>query len=259
MTTFEQFNKLHQQADPLLIANVWNAQSAKAFEKLKLQALATSSAAVAETLGYADGEGMSFDEYLFVVKRIKASTTLPLSVDLETGYGKITEEIVSNIKRLHEIGVVGINIEDTIVGQGSSRKISDAGTFAGKLKQISAALDAENIKVWINVRCDAFLLPLPDARKEAIERLQLYQETGVHGIFLPCITDLEDIRALVKAAKLPVNVMCMPGLPDFDTLRSAGVKRISMGNFLNKALYTNLEKMTERIIREKNFSSLFAG
>src|SRR6478735_10133337 len=129
MNNSENFNRLHQQESPLLVANVWSAQSAKVMEKLNLQAVATSSSAVAATLGYADGEAMSFEEYFFVIKRIKASTNLPLSVDLETGYGKSVKEIVANIKRLHEIGVVGINIEDSIL-ENRERTIADAETFA---------------------------------------------------------------------------------------------------------------------------------
>jgi len=254
--SFDQFVKLHQQDEPLLIANVWNAQSARLFEKLKFKALATSSAAVASTLGYSDGEQMTVDEYLFVVKRIRAITSLPLSVDLEGGYGAIAEEVVSNIKSLSKEGVVGINIEDSTMHNGT-RKILDASIFADKLAQISAGLNLAEIQCFINVRCDAFLLGLPDTRDEAIKRIQLYEKQGVHGIFLPCITDLEDIKAAVQSTKLPLNVMCMPALPDFDALRGAGVKRISMGNFLNSYGYSMIEKATNEIIQKKNFSSLF--
>jgi 2-methylisocitrate lyase-like PEP mutase family enzyme len=254
--SFEQFAKLHQQDEPLIIANVWNAQSARLFEKLKFKALATSSAAVASTLGYSDGEQMSFDEYLFVVKRIRAVTSLPLSVDLEGGYGATADEVVSNIKSLSKEGVVGINIEDSAIANGT-RKILDAGVFADKLGQISAGLNVAAIQCFINVRCDAFLLGLPDTRMEAIKRIQLYQKQGIHGIFLPCITDLDDIKAAVQSTKLPLNVMCMPALPDFDALRGAGVKRISMGNFVNTFGYSIIEKATNEIIQKKNFSPLF--
>jgi len=255
MISFEQFSRLHQQAEPLLIGNVWNAQSAVVFEKLKLQALATSSSAVAETLGYADGEVMSFDEYLFVIKRIAASTSLPLSIDVEAGYGKSVDEIVSNIKRLHSLGAAGINIEDSVI-EGGTRKMVRAEAFAEKLGQISGALLSLNIHVFINVRCDAYLLGVPDARNEGIRRMELYEEQGIHGHFLPCITNIDDIRASAKATKLPLNVMCMPDLPDFAALKAAGVKRISMGNFLNHAVYQEMEKKMQQVIADQNFSSL---
>lgn len=256
MNNFKNFNKLHQQADPLLMANVWNAQSAKVMEKLNVQAIATSSSAVAATLGYVDGEVMSFEEYFFVIKRIRNSTQLPLSVDMETGYGSSVKEIVDNIKRLHEIGVVGINIEDSIIMNGS-RAIADAGTFAEKLREISVGLSTQNIDMFINVRCDAYLLGLADAKKEGIRRIKLYELQGIHGIFLPCITDIEDIEASVKATRLPLNVMCMPDLPDFEALKLAGVKLISMGGFLNHSIYNDMERKMQQVLSSGSFAGLF--
>lgn len=256
MTDFDNFHKLHHQPEPLLIANVWDAQSARVFEQLKFKAIATSSAAVAAAFGYGDGEQMSFDEYLFVVKRIKASTSVPLSVDLESGYAKTANDIASNIKKLHTAGVAGINLEDSTISAGG-RKSEDAPVFADKLKTIVASLKSAAASIFINVRCDAFLLPMPEARNEAVKRVKLYEVTGVHGMFLPCITNEQDIQAVVTATKLPVSVMCMPGLPDFVKLKSLGVKRISMANFVNEALYKDLEKIASRILTDGDFSSLF--
>jgi 2-methylisocitrate lyase-like PEP mutase family enzyme len=193
-----------------------------------------------------------------MIRRIRAVTGLPLSVDLEGGYGGAADEVASNIKVLVKEGVVGINIEDSTVS-GGSRKISDASVFADKLGQISAALNLAGVSCFINVRCDAFLLGLPDARKEAIHRIRIYQQQGVHGMFLPCITDIEDIKAVVQTTALPVNVMCMPALPDFGKLQAAGVKRISMGNFVNTFGYASLEKAVRKIRDDGNFAVLFAG
>jgi 2-methylisocitrate lyase-like PEP mutase family enzyme len=250
------FNELHRQEEPLLLGNVWNVQSAKIFEKMNFKAIGTSSAAVAETLGYKDGEYMPFGEYFFIVKRIKESTSIPLTVDLEAGYGKTVEEILSNIKQLCELGVVGINIEDSIV-RNSVREIVQAEDFAEKLFAITTQLKNEGIDVFINVRCDAFLLNLPDARAKAIGRIALYEKASIQGIFLPCITGVEDIKTTVNSTTLPVNVMCMPGLPDFDVLKSLNVKRISMGNFMNGSVYKELETLTQNVIKERNFSVLF--
>ena len=256
MNSFERFSKLHQQSDPLLIANVWNAQSAKACESLGFQALATSSAAVAETLGYADGEGMNFEEYLMIIRRIRASTSLPCSVDLEAGYGKTAEEIVSNIRQLHELGIGGVNIEDSIVVE-SKRHIIEKDVFTKKIAAVCESLKSDRIDMFINLRCDAFLLSLPDACAEATARLEAYQQTGIHGLFFPCIFQVEDIRAIVSATQLPVNVMCFPGLPEFNQLQSLGVKRISMGNFMNKAVYATLTGIGEKVLSEQNCSSFF--
>ncbi|RKR09284.1 2-methylisocitrate lyase-like PEP mutase family enzyme [Flavobacterium sp. 90] len=253
---FQKFKELHDQQEPLLIGNVWNVQSAKKLEELGFKALGTSSYAIAETLGYADGEEMSFDEYLFITKRIAASVSAPLSVDLEAGYGKTVAEIVANIKELNKIGVSGINIEDSVVEQGV-RTIVDADSFAQKIKAVADELLKENIEIFINIRSDVFLLGLPDSLNEALKRISIYENIGIHGLFFPCVTKIEDIQALTKATKLPINVMCMPDLPDFDKLQNAGVKRISMGNFLNNKIYQYLGSEVETVLKNQNFSSVF--
>lgn len=253
---FEQFKTLHDQSEPLVIGNVWNAQSARVCEKLKVKAIGTSSAAVAESLGYNDGEEMTFEEYLFVIERIRKATSLPLSVDLEAGYGKDAQEIAQNLSRLAKAGVVGTNIEDSEVKNGT-RRIVDAEKFSSMLSDIVKLLQETATKIFINVRCDAFLLQLPSGREEAIKRLELYENTGVHGLFFPCITDHADISTVVSATKLPVNVMCMPALPDFKTLKDLGVKRISMGNFYNKDVYTRFEHQIETTLRNGSFGHLF--
>ncbi|WP_268849333.1 isocitrate lyase/PEP mutase family protein [Flavobacterium aestivum] len=253
---FQKFKELHYQQEPLLIGNVWNVQSAKKMEDLDFKAIATSSYAVAETLGYDDGEQMSFDEYLFIIKRIAASVTIPLSVDLEAGYGETPAEIVKRIKELNTIGVCGINIEDSIVEHGV-RTIIDAEAFSKKIKSVIEELSKEGIEMFINIRSDAFLLNLPNSLVEAQKRIQIYQTTGAHGLFFPCVTKIEDISALTEASLLPINVLCMPALPDFDALQNAGVKRISMGNSLNSKIYQYLGTEVETVLKNQNFHSVF--
>lgn len=253
---FDAFVALHQQAAPLLVGNVWDVQSARVFEQQKFAAIATSSAAVAETLGYADGQALSLDEYLFVVKHIAAAVSIPFSVDLEAGYGNTPTEIYNNIVQLHNLGVAGINIEDSVVVNGK-RNIEDAGVFAEKLTHIMKLLRANHIDMFINVRSDCFLLGLPNALEEALARTALYQNTGVHGLFFPCITKTTHIANVTAHTTLPVNVMCLPGLPDFKQLQQAGVKRISMGPFVNKKMYQSMTAIVETIVTEGSFASLF--
>jgi 2-methylisocitrate lyase-like PEP mutase family enzyme len=255
---FHEFKSLHHQETPLLIGNVWNVQSAKIFEEKKWKAIATSSAAVAETLGYEDEQNMCFDEYLFMVKRITASVSIPLSVDMEGGYGNSPEEICANIAKLYEAGVSGINIEDSIVANGK-RELVDAETFAKKLSDIIAILDKEKIEIFINVRSDAFLLGKENAVGESILRKMLYQNTGAHGLFFPCITSIDDIQKVTENAKIPVSVMCMPSLPDFGALKKAGVKRVSFGPFGYRYTYKKLETAIDKISAENNFSTLFTA
>jgi 2-methylisocitrate lyase-like PEP mutase family enzyme len=252
----QQFRELHQQQEPLLLGNVWDAKSAMIYENLRFKAIGTSSAAASEALGYSDGENMPFEEYFFVIKRIKASTTLPFSVDMEGGYGDTPQQVIKNIKLLASIGIAGINIEDSSICDGE-RRIMPAEVFAGKLKKITQRLQNENVDIFVNVRCDAFLLALPNAKDEAIRRMNLYEKAGADGIFLPCITDTSDIRAIVNISSLPLNVMCMPDLPGFSTLQSLGVKRISMGNFVNNAAYKRMEELSGSIVENDSFSTLF--
>lgn len=127
------FADLHNQHEPLLIANVWDAASAVAAQEAGYQALGTSSAAIASTLGYEDGQGMPFDELFYMVTRIRAVSNLPLSVDMEAGYGDSAEAITANLRRLAQTGVAGVNLEDSRVINGV-RQLDDAFDFSCTLK-----------------------------------------------------------------------------------------------------------------------------
>jgi 2-methylisocitrate lyase-like PEP mutase family enzyme len=254
---FEAFAALHKSAAPLLIGNAWDAASAKAFEKQGFKAVGTSSAAVAAALGYNDGEEMALEEYLLIVRRIVASVTVPVTVDLEGGYGKSAEAICQNIRSLYNLGVAGINIEDSVIREGN-RIIQGAEDFAQTLKRIIQYLQAENIRMFINVRSDSFLLGLPDALNDAVKRVSIYERAGVHGLFFPCVVHLPEIKTLTQATHLPINVMCMPNLPSFEDLRQAGVSRISIGPFLFNKVYHDLETLLTTIDTNGSFQSLFA-
>jgi len=258
MTNIQAFKELHKNNEPLLLGNVWNPQSAKVYEKLGYKALATSSSAVAHSLGYEDGENMRFDEYLYIVERILKSVSIPLTVDLESGYGNNVEEIVANISKLAEIGVVGINIEDSMIVDGI-RQIADKEVFYEKLKSVILKLKEEDIEIFINLRTDPFLLGLENPVDETLQRIRRFEETGIDGVFVPCITSENDIETIVNGTELPVNVMAMPGLPDFSTLKKLGVKRISSGNFANGYIYQKLEEKGREIVEEKSFSPIFVS
>ena len=248
---FETFRELHQGSGLFVLPNVWNVKSALFFQEKGIPAIATSSAAVAGSLGYEDGEGMPFSAYLFVISRILSSVQIPLSVDMEMGYGKSEEEIYSNILRLIELGVVGINIEDS-VGGSSGRVLKDAKVFAKMIGNIKNRLVLANLNLFINVRCDTFILDVKNKQQETRRRLMVYEAAGVDGIFLPCICAEEDIAEAVTHTRLPLNVMCIPGLPDFDTLNELGVKRVSMGPFLFNRIYDNMDQLFQEVIAGKS-------
>ncbi len=252
----KQFRDLHAMNEPLIIGNAWNAQSARLMQAAGFKAIATSSSAVAETIGYEDGENMPFDDYMFVVRRIRASVDIPFSVDLEGGYADSVAGIVDNIEQLYDEGVSGFNIEDSSIRDGK-RTINDAGEFARKIEMIIHKMRSMDIDMFVNLRCDPFILNLPDARSEAIKRIKAYSSAGVDGIFLPCIKDPSDIKAAVESTRLPINVMSMPGLPSFSVLHSAGVKRISLGPFAFSATYKRLEELAAGIAKDKNLEAMF--
>lgn len=250
-----KFIDLHKMESPLLLANVWDVQSSKIAEKLNYQAIGTSSSAISTSLGYDDGERMKFSELEFIVKRIVKNTILPLSVDIESGYSRNPNVISDNIRRLIDLGVQGFNIEDSIVEE--ERRLLNAGDFAKTLSKVTGILQRENPEIFINVRTDAFLLAHPDAVNETISRIRIYEDSGANGIFTPGIENLSDIEKIVSFTDLPINVMCMPNLPDFDQLTKAGVKRISMGNFLFDQMYNQFEVMLEKVNLNNSFKTIF--
>jgi 2-methylisocitrate lyase-like PEP mutase family enzyme len=254
---FEKFKSLHQSDTLFLLPNVWNVKSALMFQDLKFPAIATSSMAVANSLGYEDGEEMSFNDYLFIIKRILSSVKIPLSVDMEMGYGITDEKIYANIQKLTDLGVVGINIEDSSAVK-SGRVLKNVKTFAKTIEYIKNKLTANGLNLFINIRCDTHILNVKDKQPETLKRLKVYETTGADGIFLPCICGEKDISEAVSNTKLPLNVMCIPGLPDFDTLNKLGVKRVSMGPFLFNKLYNNIPTYTEAIAKEKSIAAILS-
>ena len=250
------FKQLHHGEEPLLLGNVWNVESAKTYEKLGYKALATSSSAVALSLGYEDGEQMTFEEYFYIMKRIRASVSIPLSADLESGYGLENDTVVSNIMKLIEIGVSGINLEDTNVIDGT-RKLVNRDVFYEKLKDIFIKLDKNRDQIFINVRTDPFLLNMENALEETLERIKLFEDLKADGVFVPGMISENDIRTITEATSLPVNVMALPDLPDFDTLKELGVKRVTSGAFMYRHIYKELEKASQKITNGKSFSPLF--
>lgn len=247
------FTSLHHQPTPLLLANVWDAASARAAQQAGYQAIGTSSAAIAAMLGYEDGEQMAFAELLFVVKRIRAVCALPLSVDMEAGYAETAQEIAAHLQQLAVLGVVGVNLEDSRVVKGE-RQLQDAHRFARQLREIRANVPDS---LFLNIRTDTFLLNMENALAETVYRGRLYAEQGADGLFVPCVVDNPDIAAIAAQIPLPLNVMCMPTLADFAQLAAQGVRRISMGNAIHAALQTRLNHLLLAVQTQQSFGGVF--
>jgi len=249
------FTDLHKNETPLIICNVWDVSSAKAAKDAGFQTIGTSSGAIASMLGYQDGEEMSFEELLYIVERITKSIDLPLSVDLEAGYSRNPLQIAQHIEQLSALGVVGVNLEDSLVEK--KRQLVKATEFTETLSKLSSSLKEKGLSTFLNIRTDPFLLGHPQALDETIERARLYEAAGANGLFVPCITQEADIKALISATSLPVNVMCMPDLAAFASLQSWGVSRISMGNFVFNTAEAYMQKLLTNIHEQASFAPIF--
>lgn len=238
--SLSSFKNLHQQSSPLILGNVWDAHSAKIAEKCGFKALGSSSHAIANILGYEDGENISFDELFFVVQRIVKSVQIPVSVDLEAGYSDDPQQVAKYVKKLTDIGVVGINLEDGRV-EGGKRILGSSALLGDKIQAIKEVTD-----IFINARTDTYVTKHQDSLAESIKRSSLYMQAGADGIFVPLIESKEDIKQLTQKIELPLNVFLTPNLPSLEVLGEIGVKRISHG----AKLYEWLTKKAEKALSE---------
>jgi 2-methylisocitrate lyase-like PEP mutase family enzyme len=251
MSNYSLFKALHQQNEPLLLGNAWNVSSARILQENGIKAIATSSSAIADTLGYEDGERIPFAELFFIVEKIAKQVTVPLSADIERGYSGDVNVVVNHIEQLHDIGVVGINLEDSV--QAEQLVLGATDSFCQKLAFIKNKLAQKNIDLFINARTDTFLLQVPDALAETLTRIKAYQQAGADSIFVPFIKDVADISTVTAATSLPVNVLALPDLPSFDILKEAGVKRISMGGSIYRSINNHLKQVLYEISNKGSF------
>lgn len=247
MSHYETFYQLHHKETPLILANAWNAKSAQIIEQNGYDAIGTSSGAISNSLGYEDGEKMPFSELLYIVQRIKASTNIPLSVDLERGYTNNLTELTENIQRLVDIGVAGINLEDA---QGED-------IYLKKLNSIKNYLEKSNQKLFINARTDGFLLKIDSPLETTIKRAKSYQDAGADGLFVTAVSDTVTIKAIASSTTLPLNIVGSPKLSSIQALSACGVRRISMAVLLYRASYNQLGKLIKEVNTQQSFEPLF--
>jgi len=225
----ETFHGLHRKGDPLVLFNAWDAATAKAIAKTS-PAIATSSGAVASALGYADGEDAPFDTVTGLVSRITAAVSVPVSIDLEAGYGDTPDAAAKSATEILKAGAIGINIEDGL--SGAKRQLVSPELHAAKIKAVRDAAQKFGIDLFINARTDPFLLKFgsPDqCLNEAARRAKVYADAGADGIFVPGLTDLALIEKFVQLTPLLVNIMVTQGVPEIPDLARAGVRRVSLG------------------------------
>jgi len=254
MNKYELFAAMHERGNPLLLGNAWNVPSAKLFEKNGYKAIGTSSAAIANSLGYEDGENIPFNLLFLFVERILANISVPLSVDMEAGYGHHITDTLGHLKKLNDAGVAGINLEDSEKGQ-----LLPIDQFSKKLETIKNYLLKNSLKIFINARTDAYLLSELSPLETTLDRVKKYEEAGADGIFVPFVREKNDILNITAATRLPLNVLSIPNLPSFKSLAEWGVSRISLGSTAFRATYRNFEDLIKTVATEKTVSCLFQG
>lgn len=242
--SYTKFKKLHQQPEILILGNVWDAQSAKLAQDTGFQALGTSSHAIANLLGYPDGEKITVNEILFMVERIIKVVNIPVSVDFESGYSDKPEEVASNVKRLIDIGVVGINLEDGKVVKGN-RILGRSELLSEKIQ----AIKASSKNIFINARTDTYTTKHEKPLEESITRAKMYEKAGADGIFIPLAEKQSDIQSLTSATGLPLNLFLTPKLAKLEQLSSWGVKRLSHGAKIYEWLINQNSKIFQDFIR----------
>src|SRR5215212_10852616 len=237
----ETFRSLHKRGEPVVLFNAWDVASAKAIARI-FPAIPTSSAAVAESLGYTDGERTPLDAVLGLVARITAAVTVPLTVDFEAGYGDTPEAAAESVAALLRAGAIGINLEDGLLA--GQRTLVDPALHAAKIRAIRRAADDYGVRLVINARTDPFILKFGSPEvclEEAVRRGAIYAEAGADSLFVPLLTDLALIEALVGRVSLPVNIMAMPTAPAIPELARVGVGRVSLATWPYRAAMRAVE------------------
>ncbi|PXW97906.1 isocitrate lyase/PEP mutase family protein [Mycolicibacterium moriokaense] len=235
---------LHQPGNPVILPTVWDAWSAHLAVEAGFAALTIGSHPMADSIGRPDGEGMSFDEALTRVKQITDAAPVPISVDIESGYGEEPSRLIDG---LLEAGAVGLNIEDTVHKEGKRlRSPSEHAELVGALR---AAADAAGVHVVVNARTDVFMREDSDAANrfdDAVARLRLCVEAGADSLYPVGRHDPDTLRRLTSELPLPVNAIALPDQDDPATFGPLGVGRISFGPFFQWALSARAKEMLAR-------------
>ena len=237
------FHDLHRQG-LLILANAWDAGSARLIESLGAKAIATTSCGVAWSHGYPDGDFLPMDRLLQTVSSIVRVVRLPVTTDIEGGYSDDPAVVGENAARVIEAGAVGVNIEDGP---------APVDLTCRKIEAMRSAADRLGVDLFINARTDVYLRGLaPEGARveETLKRAARYREAGASGLFAPGVVVMEEIAAIAEGCALPLNVMARPGLPDARGLEALGVRRLSAGGDLAEALYFRLAALARDFLAD---------
>jgi len=255
----EIFASLHRRDDPLRLPNAWDVASAVTIASAGAKAIATTSAGVAWSLGLPDAADLGADRAAAVIGRITAAVRVPVSADIEAGYGPTPDAVAATVTAVIRAGAVGLNLEDR--SGRDDTPLFEPAEQAERLAAARAAADGLAVPAWINARTDVFLTGTgraQDRLEAALQRAAAYAAAGADSLFVPGLIDLEAI-AVLAAGPLPVAVMAWAGAPTVTELASAGAVRISLGSAIAQAAYAVAARATTELLTGGTYNSTANG
>jgi 2-methylisocitrate lyase-like PEP mutase family enzyme len=257
----ELFLKYHHDKDILVLLNSWDIGSSRLIEASGYKAIATTSMGIAASLGYPDCQIIQLSEMIEAIKGIVNGVQVPVTVDIEAGYGNDLNEIIDSVKKIIATGIVGINIEDSI---DLNPTLIDELEFCERISAIRALSDSLGFHLVINARTDSFYTSLSSPREkltESIKRGNKYREAGADCIFVQPVSDRETISTLVKEIDAPINILANPGMgggipPSVSELQDLGVARLSLGSGLMKATLALIKKVADELSEKGTYNIL---
>ncbi len=234
---------LHAAPDILVLPNAWDPGSARIFAQAGFPAIATTSSGIAHAHGLPDGQRIHRDVMLAAVDRIVSAVNVPVTADLEAGYGETPEDIANTVQAAIRVGAVGCNLEDST--RNPEHPLVDVSRAAERFTAARAGAAAAGVPMVINARTDVYLLGDAfdgDPFRETVARAAAYREAGADCIFVPGVRDSGVIAELVRAIDAPVNILAGPGSPSVAELHALGVARVSIGGSLMRAALTLIRR-----------------
>lgn len=251
------FRALHVPGDPLVLANAWDAMSARVVADAGAAAVATTSAGLAWALGAADGDRLDRDAALAAVARVAAAVGVPVSADIESGYAKDAAGVADTIRAVIGAGAVGVNIEDALYepAAGPLRPVTEQ---AERIAAAREAADAEGVPLFVNARIDTFLRDGGGVDR-TLERAAAFLAAGADGVFVPGAVDPDTIGLLATGIDAPLNVLAGPGALPVTELASLGVARVSVGSEVAQAAYAVARTAARELLEKGTYDSLAGG
>ncbi|HET9137739.1 isocitrate lyase/phosphoenolpyruvate mutase family protein [Actinophytocola sp.] len=241
----------------LVLPNAWDAGSAVLIAQAGAKAIATTSGGISWALGYSDGQNLTRADMVESVRRIADAVQVPVTADVEGGYGPAPEDIAATVEAIIGAGAVGVNLEDSRAPGGPLFEVAEQ---AERLRAGRTAAERAGLPgLVINARTDVFLFQIgePGGRfDDVVARAAAYAEAGADCLFVPGLVDLAELERLVRAVSLPVNVMAGPGAPNVADFEAKGVRRVSVGSGITQAAYTVAQRAATELLTKGSYGEL---